>query len=122
MENIFLNTFKVFQSPVFEPIHLTEDPNGDAWFIGSELCQVLGVEETTDIYNTLDEDEKKTVYIKDATCPDGRKYLLVSEPGMYRLVLSSRNEQAKVFRKWLLKGIIPAISKEGGAIFALQEN
>ena len=37
-ENVFLKTFKIFQSPAFEPIHLTEDEEGEAWFIGAEIC------------------------------------------------------------------------------------
>jgi len=115
-DNTFFQNFKVFQSPVFDPIHLTEDTDGEAWFIGSELCQVLGIAETNDVYNILDPDEKKIVTLTGSQAAEEKKYLLVSEPGMYRLVLSSRSDQAKAFRKWLVKGIIPAISADGGCI------
>lgn len=121
-ENIFIENFKVFQSPVFEPIHLTEDDNGEAWFIGSEICEVLGIEETDDVYNTLDGDEKKVVSFSDVPSLEGEKYLLVSEPGMYRLVFSSRSENAKAFRKWLVKTILPAISTDGGCVFPVRQN
>ena len=116
-ENIFIENFKVFQSPVFEPIHLTEDENGEAWFIGAEICDVLGITEPDDAYCTLDEDEKKIVSFSDSPSLEGEEYLLVSEPGMYRLVLSSRSESAKVFRRWLLKTVLPAIAKDGGVIY-----
>lgn len=114
-ENLFQKTFKVFQSPFFEPLHLTEDEEGEAWFIGSEICQALEISETPDIYNMLDDDEKKYVSM-EASSGDETKYLLVSEPGMYRLVLSSKSDQAKTFRKWLMKKIIPSISNDGGAV------
>lgn len=115
-ENVFLKTFKIFQSPAFEPIHLTEDEDGEAWFIGAEICQVLGISETPEVYSILDEDEKKIVSFIEPSVGEEKRFLLVSEPGMYRLVLSSRNDKAKAFRKWLMKEAIPSILNDGGVV------
>ena len=97
-------------------LYLGEDEDGEAWFIGAEICQVLGISETPEVYSILDEDEKKIVSFIEPSVGEEKRFLLVSEPGMYRLVLSSRNDKAKAFRKWLMKEAIPSILNDGGGV------
>lgn len=39
---------------------------------------------------------------------------IVSEPGLYTLVLGSRKQEAKAFKRWITHEVIPAIRKHGG--------
>ena len=41
---------------------------------------------------------------------------VVSEPGLYALVLSSRKPEAKEFKRWITHDVIPSIRKSGGYI------
>jgi len=40
--------------------------------------------------------------------------LLINESGLYTLVLKSRKPEAKPFKKWITKEVIPSIRKTGG--------
>lgn len=42
--------------------------------------------------------------------------IVVSEPGLYALVLSSRKPEAKEFKRWITHDVIPSIRKSGGYI------
>ncbi|MCT7992505.1 BRO-N domain-containing protein [Laspinema olomoucense] len=86
--------------------------DGKPWFVAKDLCEVLEIKNSRDALTRLDDDEKDTVGITDAI---GRKQdtAIVSESGMYALILSSRKPQAKPFRKWVTSEVLTAIRQEG---------
>lgn len=43
----------------------------------------------------------------------GRPLSLVSEPGLYSLILRSRKPEAKAFKRWVTHDVIPSIRKRG---------
>ena len=44
----------------------------------------------------------------------GRPPTIVSESGLYALVLKSRKPEAKAFRKWVTSEVLPSIRRHGG--------
>ena len=85
--------------------------NGEPWFVAKGLCNVLSVKNSRDALSRLDEDEKGVV---STDTPGGKQEMaVVSESGMYALVLSSRKTEAKQFRKWITAEVIPQIRKTG---------
>ena len=44
----------------------------------------------------------------------GKAPLIVSEAGLYSLILKSRKPEAKAFKRWITHDVIPAIRKTGG--------
>jgi prophage antirepressor-like protein len=64
----------------------------------------------------LDEDEKLTQKIFGSG--QNRKMWLVSESGLYALIMRSNKSQAKHFRKWVTAEVIPSIRKHGGYLTA----
>ena len=40
--------------------------------------------------------------------------VIVSEPGLYSLIVRSRKPEAKAFKRWITHEVIPAIRKTGG--------
>ena len=59
----------------------------------------------------LDEDEKGR---HSVTTPGGPQQLtIVSEPGLYSLVATSRKPEAKAFTRWVRHEVLPAIRKTG---------
>lgn len=98
------------------------DENGDPWFLAKDVCDILDTE-TRDVRKILDEDEvanvKKfnnggisTVWGLD-TSNGGRAPLIVSESGLYSLIIRSRKPEAKAFKRWVLREVIPSIRKYG---------
>lgn len=86
--------------------------DGSLWFVGVDICNVLGHSNSSVALSRLDEDEKSGVNIAD---PHGREQVttLISESGMWKLVLTSRLPSAHAFRQWLTREVLPSIRKTG---------
>jgi len=84
----------------------------DPWFVAIDVCRVLDIVNSSDAMARLDEDEKDGVGIAD---PIGREQTtrVISESGLYALILTSRKPEAKRFRKWITAEVLPALRKTG---------
>jgi len=79
--------------------------NGQPWFIASEICKKIGVQNHRQaIFNAgLTEDEQ-------AVCSTyGRKVKIVSETGMLLIIGNSRKSEAKEFMKVLYRETLPRL-------------
>ncbi|QEW27835.1 BRO-N domain-containing protein [Roseovarius indicus] len=81
----------------------------DPWFVAADVCRVLEIQNATDVVKRLDEDEVTLDTIEGNHRPTN----LINESGLYALVLTSRKEQAKRFRKWITAEVLPAIRRHG---------
>jgi anti-repressor protein len=85
------------------------DLDGNPWWVVPDLCGVLGLTNPTEAIRGLDEDEKSTLRITEG----GPEVNIISEPGLYSLVLRSRKPEAKAFRRWVTHEVLPQIRKTG---------
>lgn len=83
--------------------------DGDPWFVAADVCRVLEISNPTDAVKRLDDDEFTLDTIEGSHRPTN----LVSESGLYALVLTSRKEAARRFRKWITAEVLPAIRRTG---------
>ena len=98
-------------------VRVSQDGNGDPWFVAKDVCRVLEIENHRDAVSRLDDDERG-VGITDT--PSGRQEMLtVSESGLYALVFRSRKPEARRFRKWVTSEVLPALRRAGR--FAMSE-
>lgn len=88
------------------------DENGDPWFVAKDVCNILGLENSRKATADLDLDEKNTVTISDGIAGNPNK-TIISEPGLYRLVMKSRKPEAKEFQRWVTHEVLPSIRKHG---------
>jgi prophage antirepressor-like protein len=92
----------------FSPL-IKED--GSIWFYTKAACDILGLPNSSQAIKSLDDDEKG-VTINDTL--GGRQTVsIISESGLYALILKSRKPQAKAFRRWVTGVVIPAIREQG---------
>lgn len=92
------------------------DEAGEPWFVAKDVCDILELG-TEHLRRDLDEDE-----VTEATnLPNwqvgsngGRVPLIISEPGLYKLVMRSRKPEAKEFQRWVTHEVLPSIRKHGG--------
>lgn len=78
---------------------------GEPWFVAADVCRALELERTNRALSRLDDDEKGT---HSVSTPGGRQMMsIVSESGLYALVLSSRKPEAKAFKRWITHEVIP---------------
>ena len=92
------------------------DAQGELYFVASDLVKGLGIKDASRAVERLDDDEKGTISIR--TLRGDQDVLVVSEPGLYNLVLSARNTkpQVKAFKRRITHDVLPAIRKHGGYI------
>lgn len=85
--------------------------NGEPWFVAPDVCAVLEIANSRDAVGRLDEDEKGVV---STDTPGGKQAVaIISEAGLYSLVLGSRKPEAKAFKRWITHEVIPSIRKDG---------
>lgn len=97
----------------------TVEMNGQPWFVAVDVCNVLEIGNSRMAVDRLDEDEKMTVSSTDShsgTRGGAQKMTIVSESGLYSLILGSRKPEAKQFKRWITHEVIPSIRKTGGYI------
>lgn len=84
----------------------------EPWFVLTDVCRVLDIKNARDAASRLDDDEKDDVGITDAI---GRqqKTTVINESGLYSLILTSRKDEAKRFKKWVTSEVLPAIRRTG---------
>lgn len=80
------------------------------WFVATDVCKALGIQNSTDATNKLDSTDLIKAKISEGR---GRSSTLVSESGLYDLVLQSRKPIARAFRNFLTSEVIPSIFKHG---------
>ena len=85
------------------------DKEGNPWFVARNVTDVLGLDRTA--IRRIDEDEKD-VY-STHTLGGSQGMAIISEAGLYELIFASKKEEAKQFKKWVTKEVIPTIRKHG---------
>nr|UVY59140.1 MAG: antirepressor protein KilAC domain [Bacteriophage sp.] len=88
------------------------DENGDPWFVAKDVCDILGLENSRKATADLDSDEKNTVTISDGIAGNPNR-TIISEPGLYKLIMRSRKPEAKEFQRWVTHEVLPSIRKHG---------
>lgn len=93
------------------------EQNGEPWFVGKDVCGALGLKNHNDALARLDEDERGGAITdppRAGSLGGGvQEVTIVSEPGVYRLVFSSRKHEAERFKRWLAHEVLPQIRKTG---------
>jgi hypothetical protein len=83
--------------------------DGEPWFVAADVCRVLEILNTSDAVKRLDDDEVTLDQIEGNHRPTN----LVSESGLYALVIRSDKPAARRFRKWITAEVLPAIRRTG---------
>lgn len=105
-----MNEMQVFKYN--EKVFTTKlDDKKEPWFVASEICDVLELDNVSMAIDRLDQDEKDLISID--TLGGTQKKICVNESGLYTLILGSRKMEAKAFRKWVTSEVLPSIRKTG---------
>ncbi|MGC6380362.1 Bro-N domain-containing protein [Pasteurella multocida] len=112
-----LSTF-LFETHIIRTLSINNEP----WFVAKDLCNALDISNPSKAIINLDEDEKMVSSdpnFKLGSAGNGAQSLnLVSESGMYTLILRCRDAVKKGsvphrFRKWVTAEVLPQIRKTG---------
>lgn len=86
--------------------------DNDAWFVGKDVATILGYSQTAKAVRDHVDDDDKGVSVLDT--PGGQQRMtLINESGVYSLVFGSNLPNAKEFKRWVTKEVLPEIRKTG---------
>lgn len=90
----------------------TIEKNGEPWFVGKDVADILGYTDTAQAVRKHIDDEDKGVV--EMTTPGGKQNMvIINESGLYSLILSSKLPTARAFKRWVTSEVLPAIRKTG---------
>ena len=91
------------------------DEEGEPWFVLKDCMSILDLGNPTETVKMFDDDEFSTTEVIDSIGRRQQAYI-ISEPGLYRLVMRSRKPEAKEFQRWVTHDVLPQIRRTGGYI------
>jgi anti-repressor protein len=95
-----------YQNKEVRTVVINETP----WFVAKDVCEILELDGTST--RRLDDDEKGLHSIH--TLGGNQEMQVINEYGLYSLVLGSKKQEAKAFKRWITHDVIPSIRKHGG--------
>lgn len=84
--------------------------DGDPWFVGKDVADVLGYSETNAMTRRLNDDDFISVKLSGMNM----KSVLINESGLYAAVMGSKLDSSRKFQRWVTKEVLPSIRKHGG--------
>lgn len=118
-----MDKVSVFESSDFGELRIIVDPKGDVWFVASDVAKSLGYVNAKDaIKRHVDDDDSIILQVSNNQWGVNQSLLktryidnirIINESGLYSLILSSKLESAKRFKKWVTSEVLPSIRKTG---------
>lgn len=101
--------------------------DGKPWFATSDVCKILGRGSASKASKLVAEDETQTVDMRSATLPSSQGSAVfagekpcgshnpllnvVSESGLYTLIMRSKKPSAAPFQEWVTRELLPSIRR-----------
>jgi len=106
-----MNELQVFKNEELGQVR-TVTIDGEPWFVGKDVAEVLGYNDTDKaIRNHVDDEDKLTRQFGGSG--QSRNMTIINESGLYSLILSSKLPSAKKFKHWVTREVLPSIRKTG---------
>jgi prophage antirepressor-like protein len=96
---------------------------GRNWWIAQEICDVLEIKQASRAVKDLDYDadyvkvteasDLKSLANLLGLSPMTRHIILLTESGLYGLIMQSRKPEARIFQAWVRQIVLPALSPIG---------
>ncbi|WP_414715587.1 BRO family protein [Staphylococcus hominis] len=105
-----MNKLQIFN---FEELSVrTMNIDGEPYFVGKDVAEILGYKKTANAINKHVDDEDKGV-TKLGTPGGVQDVTIINESGLYSLIFSSKLESAKRFKRWVTSEVLPTLRKTG---------
>ncbi|EPG5527047.1 TPA: BRO-N domain-containing protein [Pseudomonas aeruginosa] len=102
------------------PVRVVTDENGEPWFVGKDVCELLGY---ADSINAIKQHCRGVV--KYHPIPDSlgrmQQTRLLSEPDTLRLIVNSQLPAAQEFERWVFEDVLPSIRRTGSYSIGQQQ-
>lgn len=115
-----MNDIKIFENEDFGKVRVV-DVNGEPWFVGKDVAEILGYAEPTKAIRThCRRVSKMDIGVQTGVRADGTpikqtvEMSIIPEGDIYRLVARSKLPQSEKFEMWVFDEVLPSIRKTGG--------
>jgi prophage antirepressor-like protein len=118
-----MDNLKLFENPDFGDVRVLLDEKSNPWFVGNDIARCLGYENLGNAVKRFVDDEDSIILTSDCKSMGFkinplinqavREIKLINESGMYSLIMSSKMESAKKFKRWVTSEVLPSIRKTG---------
>ena len=86
--------------------------DGETYFVGKDVASGLGYKNTKNaLMRHVDEEDK--LGARFTTSGQNREMIIINESGLYSLILSSKLDSARRFKRWVTSEVLPQIRKNG---------
>lgn len=106
-----MNEMQKFTNEKFGEIRMVIIDN-EPWFVANDVARSLGYVNPRDALLKHVDGEDKGV-AKCDTLGGEQEMTIINESGLYSLILSSKLESAKEFKRWVTNEVLPSIRKHG---------
>ena len=107
-----MNALRTFNHEMFGQVRTMTNDRGETFFVGKDVAEALGYKNTADAINKhVDKEDRSTIAIRDSAYET--RAVVINESGLYSLILSSKLEQAKAFKRWVTSEVLPLIRQTG---------
>lgn len=116
-----MNELKIFENEQFGKVRAVKI-NEEPWFVGKDVAAALGYNDTKSaLKDHVDVEDKQIVQRGQIATLDvpNRGMTIINESGLYSLVMSSKLETAKAFKRWVTSEVLPSIRKHGAYVTPL---
>ena len=109
-----MNALRTFNHEMFGQVRTMTNDRGETFFVGKDVAEALGYKNTRKaLLDHVDKDDREDgVTIRDAI-GRSQNIVVINESGLYSLILSSKLEQAKAFKRWVTSEVLPLIRQTG---------
>jgi prophage antirepressor-like protein len=80
-------------------------------FVVKDICDILGLKNTTKTVEHIDEEYSHLIEVN--TSSGIQSSIVVSESGLYQIIMKCRKKIAKPFQKWVCGEVLPSLRKKG---------
>ncbi|MBB4689843.1 RhuM family protein [Amycolatopsis jiangsuensis] len=96
-------------------VRVVIDLNGEPWWIASDVCTILDLADVSSALSRVDPLDTTSTRVENSR---GARVetKAVNESGLLDLVLDSRKPEARKFRRWITREVLPSIRRDGGYI------
>lgn len=92
-------------------LHTIQGDDGEPWFLAKDVAVLTGHDSVANMVRMCPDDEKGLHKVK--TLGGSQEVTFISEPGLYRVILGSRQDNAERLKKWVVSEVLPSIRKTG---------
>lgn len=102
---------QIFKNEQFGQIRMIMQGD-EPWFVGKDVAEILGYTNPSKaLADHVDEEDK--LNNESLSSLGQRGGWIINESGLYSLILSSKLETAKAFKRWVTAEVLPSIRKHG---------